>query len=291
VRRVTGSDDDLPALPGGAICKVPRCDRTEANIGSGYCSDAHRKKGVDLGLDPACLMCHQFPRTNAKSLFCGRNCSDRATRGAPMLLEVPTKDPRFTDVSHQFTTAWKHTSSPPRVARVYKVILPQSSLTAYETYKARVEAAGQFVPKGQAAGNERRRWHGTKRQCRIGDDPKNLTPCRNSDCNLCRILKASYDVKLSNVGMFGKGIYTSATSSKSDTYTKGSSSGSPYKAMFLNRVVVGRGRILKNADNTLRSCPDGYNSVIANPGQGLNYDELIVYDNDAIRVSWLILYG
>jgi len=107
---------------------------------------------------------------------------------------------------------------------------------------------------------------------------------------VCNILKGSYDVKYAAIGMFGKGIYTSATSSKSDTYTRGATAGSPYKAMFLNRVAVGKGKILTAADNTLRTAPAGFDSVIANPGSGLNYDELIVYDNAAIRTSWLLLY-
>ena len=36
--------------------------------------------------------------------------------------------------------------------------------------------------------------------------------------------------------------------------------------------------------------PQQYSQVIANPGSGLNYDELIVYNNDAIRPSWFLLY-
>ncbi|KAG8901338.1 hypothetical protein FRC00_001934 [Tulasnella sp. 408] len=60
--------------------------------------------------------------------------------------------------------------------------------------------------------------------------------------------------------------------------------------MFLNRVAVGKGKILTSADNSLRAAPAGFDSIIANPGSGLNYDELIVYDNNAIRTSWLLLY-
>jgi len=209
---------------------------------------------------------------------------------APLLLEVPSSDPRYSDISGQFTKAWKHTATAPRVARVYKIILPQSSLDTYEDYKARVEASGAFVNKGLPEGNEKRRWHGTRRSCQIGDDPKQLTPCKSTSCKVCCIIRSSYDVMFAATGMFGRGIYTSATSSKSDTYTRGASAGSPYKAMFLNRVVVGKGKLLTHSDKTLAGPPDGYHSVIANPGFGLNYDELVVYDNDAIRASWLLLY-
>ncbi|KAG8985835.1 hypothetical protein FRB90_004419 [Tulasnella sp. 427] len=248
------------------------------------------RQGVKDGLDPGCLYCKDMPRDGPHSLFCGGQCSQKATNAAPILLEVPTSDPRFTDVAGQFKTAWKHTANPPRVAKVYKVILPQSLIDKYDTYKRNLEAAGNFTAKGMQPANERRRWHGTRRTCKVGDDPKNLSFCNNTQCSVCLILKNSYDVKFAAAGMFGKGIYTSATSSKSDTYTRGAAPGSPYKAMFLNRVAVGKGKILTSADSSLRASPAGFDSVIANPGSGLNYDELIVYDNDAIRTSWLLLY-
>ncbi|KAG8896987.1 hypothetical protein FRC01_011523, partial [Tulasnella sp. 417] len=301
-----------PSFPtpfGGKPCKIARCNRTE-EYGSGYCSAAHRKQGVKDGLDPACLYCKDMPRDGPKSLFCGTKCSQAATRAAPILLEVPTSDPRFADgkltltefrsitytsqcfsVAGQFKTAWKHNNNPPKVAKVYKIILPQSLIDSYDTYKRNLESTGNFAGKGMEPANERRRWHGTRRICKIGDDPKNLKFCANAQCSVCLILKNSYDVKFAAAGMFGKGIYTSATSSKSDTYTRGAAPGSQYKAMFLNRVAVGKGKILTSADSSLRVAPAGFDSVIANPGSGLNYDELIVYDNNAIRTSWLLLYG
>ncbi|KAG8896611.1 hypothetical protein FRB99_008800 [Tulasnella sp. 403] len=272
-------------------CKIPDCNKSEQSPGSGYCSYTHRKLGVTKGIDPGCLKCKELPRLNDKTHFCGDKCEKDATSKAPLLLEVPTTDPRFTDVAGQFKTAWKHNNSPPRVAKIYKIILPKTSLDAYETYKRTIEAAGSFSKRKMQPGNERRRWHGTRRQCKIGDDSSNLKFCSNSGCSLCCILKNSYDVKFAAAGMFGKGIYTSATSSKSDTYTRGAVAGSPYKAMFLNRVVVGQGKILTSADSSLTEAPTGFHSVIANPGSGLNYDELIVYNNDAIRPSWLLLYN
>lgn len=80
--------------------------------------------------------------------------------------------------------------------------------------------------------------------------------------------------------------------------------------MFLNRVVVGNGHILTAAQNNLTAPPSGFDSVsdfvipgpqqflirasghqvIANAGQALKNDELIVYNNDAIRTSWLLIY-
>ena len=80
-----------------------------------------------------------------------------------------------------------------------------------------VEARGNFVSKGKSAGNENRRWHGTRRRCNIGDKGF-ITPCTDYKCSLCSILKTSFDIKFfkgaTGWGRFGVGIYTSSTSSK-----------------------------------------------------------------------------
>ncbi|THG97195.1 hypothetical protein EW026_g4756 [Hermanssonia centrifuga] len=60
--------------------------------------------------------------------------------------------------------------------------------------------------------------------------------------------------------------------------------------MLLNDVVLGKTVKLKVSDPTLNQPPNGYNSVIGEPGGDLNYDESIVYQNDAIRPMFLIIY-
>jgi hypothetical protein len=79
--------------------------------------------------------------------------------------------------------------------------------------------------------------------------------------------------------------------------------------MLLSKVVVGRGYKMTSPDFTLTKPPPGYDSVsvdikivvcqslitnrqvLAEAGPiGLNYDELVVYNNDAIRPSYLVMY-
>lgn len=76
---------------------------------------------------------------------------------------------------------------------------------------------------------------------------------------------------------FGKGLYTSSTSSKSsfmfrfligyadvvirsDDYSTNKSS-SPYKAILLNKVVVGKGYKVTENNTSLTAPPTGYDSV------------------------------
>ncbi|PVF90825.1 hypothetical protein CPB86DRAFT_878821 [Serendipita vermifera] len=98
---------------------------------------------------------------------------------------------------------------------------------------------------------------------------------------------------------FGRGIYTSATSSKSDGYSVNLASStvgaySSLKAMLLTKVVVGRGKKLNYGDTSLTSPPSGFDSVIGEPAGvslgDLNYDELVVYENNAVIPAFLIIY-
>lgn len=87
----------------------------------------------------------------------------------------------------------------------------------YPDHSDKVETKGKFFSKDVSRGNERRRWHGTKRTCNIGDEGKTQL-CTAPSCSLCGIIKNSFDLSFSakNTGFkrFGTGIYTSSTSSK-----------------------------------------------------------------------------
>jgi hypothetical protein len=213
-----------------------------------------------------------------------------------MLLHIPKGHDSFNDVVNQLKKSWRHTNKAvPTVHYVYKIVGTKKSITAYDTYRAQVEARGHFSSRGMSEGNERRRWHGTTRTCNLGDNPANLAFCGSTTCSLCSILQTSFRLaafgKQTGWGRFGAGIYTSSTSSKSNDYSKGPKS-SPYTAIILTRVVVGRGQKITQDSTTLTGPAQGYDSVLGEVGAGgnLNYDELVVYRDDAVRPSYLVLY-
>lgn len=169
-------------------------------------------------------------------------------------------------------------------------------MQTYEKYRNDVEKRGNFKAVKLSAGNERRRWHGTNRDCNIGD-AGNVSFCSSATCSLCCILKTSYKLqafgKKTGWGRFGAGIYTSSTSSKSNDYSRntGIVATSSWKAVMLNRVVVGKGYKIQRDNSSLTGPPANYDSVLGEAGVNLNHDELIVYTDDAIRPSWLVMYG
>ncbi|KAJ2932510.1 hypothetical protein H1R20_g4584, partial [Candolleomyces eurysporus] len=246
----------------GQTCGAPGCTNPPHHS-SDYCSIAHKTLAENL-----CLMCLQAPKM-ANSHFCSQTCVDDAEQKGPTILEVPLGHSTFKSVADQFKASWRHGSTCPAVRRIYKIMMPPGKLANYEAYKAAVEAKGQFVAQGRSAGNENRRWHGTRRLMFI-------------------VLYHPELVRYHSMG-FGKGIYTSSTSSKSNDYSHNDCK-SNLKAILLNKVVVGKGCKMLQDNTTLTAAPAGYDSVLAEKGGSLNYDELVVYNNDSIRPSFLVMY-
>ncbi|KIJ11977.1 hypothetical protein PAXINDRAFT_163988 [Paxillus involutus ATCC 200175] len=217
-----------------------------------------------------CLLCGKAAK---KGCFCSQACAAKAEKNAPALLEVPTGHDTFKSVSDQFNASWRHQTSCPAVRRIYK---------------------GQFAAAGRSAGNENRRWHGTTRECLLGDNG-NSKLCSSQTCSLCGILRTSYSLNLfgkkTGWGRFGAGIYTSSTSSKSNDYSNNVKP-SNQKAILLNKVVVGKGYKMTQDNTTMTAPPPGHDSVLAEVvvGGSLNYDELVCYTENAIRPSYLLIY-
>jgi len=191
-------------------------------------------------------------------------------------------------VVKQFTDQWKHPTQVPTVVRLWKIYGDRTVFDRFSRYQLEVERR-----TGLEGGNTRRRFHGTIRACRLGDTPLDGAICREEACNMCRIIESSFQLaragERTNFGRFGEGIYTSATSSKANDYYGGSAS--PNRAMLLNDVVMGKVIKLTTNTPTLTQPPAGHDAVIGEPGGDLNYDECIVYTNDAIRASYLIVYN
>ncbi|KAI0080964.1 ADP-ribosylation, partial [Panus rudis PR-1116 ss-1] len=274
------------------ICRIPGCGKPVHRPATGqpskYCGLAHKTLA-----ETACIWCRKAPKQGDRH-FCGPLCADEARKKGPMIVEIPDDHEVFHSVEAQFKTSWRHGDRVcPTVRRIYKVIAEQSSLDKYDAYRAAVEARGQFVKDGRSAGNENRRWHGTTRECRLGDKG-HVQFCSSTKCSLCCIMKTSYDLNLwgkkTGWGRFGAGIYTSSTSSKSNDYSSNVDPNAALKAIILNKVVVGKGYKMTQDNTSLTAPPNGFDSVLAEKGSRLNHDELVVYTNDAIRPSYLVMY-
>lgn len=260
----------------------------EFGVEGKYCTLQHKNTAAEKRY---CLFCHRAPIRVGH--FCSRTCAAQSQDQAPCLLLVPSTHSTFKSVRYQFKKSWRHTDKKrPHVRAVYKIICSKKSNDDYESYRDFIESMRKFTSAGRTAGNERRRWHGTTRDCPLGD-VGNSNLCLSQTCSLCGIIRTSFDMAFfgqkTGWGRFGRGIYTSSTSSKSDDYSQNKLP-SNWKALLLNKVVVGRGHKMIQ-DEPLRTGPPlGFDSTLGEAGGSLNYDELVVYDNRAIKPSYLVMY-
>ncbi|KIO25033.1 hypothetical protein M407DRAFT_211148, partial [Tulasnella calospora MUT 4182] len=143
--------------------------------------------------------------------------------------------------------------------------------------------------------NERLVFHGTPRHCSVGESNSLTDLCSKPRCSLCGVLRKSFSVERAgtapdrNFMRFGRGIYTSNVSSKADDYTNTL----PYsnnKVIVIAKALLGRAGILHQTTQTLIGPPAGFDSVLGEVGVDLNYDEQVLYRDDAIRPAYVIIY-
>ena len=195
------------------------------------------------------------------------------------------------DLISQFTNAWR-SGNAPRVERVYEVRPSPILVESHKRY-------------AKLVGNVRRRFHGTRAACSFGVD-LGAAPCDDSRCALCSILSTSFSIRHAGTGpnaarvafgaaaglRYGRGLYFSATSSKSNDYAAGSERilhGRRWRTLFVASVAAGKAYCTYDKELDLTKPPDGYDSVVGEVGPHLNYDELVVYDQDAALPSFLLV--
>ena len=91
---------------------------------------------------------------------------------------------------------------------------------------------------------------------------------------------------------YGRGLYFSATSGKSNDYATGSERlrhGRLWRTLFLAKVAAGTAFRTTEAELDITRPPDGYDSVVGNVGPNLNYDELVVYKEAAALPEFLVV--
>jgi len=118
--------------------------------------------------------------------------------------------------------------------------------------------------------------------------------CESTLCNLCQIVKESFS--MSHCGerhpfrRFGRGIYITPCSSKADDYTLNLYKSGGKHVVLLARVVLGNTYTRYRNDATLSAAPPGFHSIHGKAGKDLNYEEMAVYTDHAIRPAYVLVY-
>ncbi|KAJ3763958.1 hypothetical protein EV360DRAFT_77911 [Lentinula raphanica] len=220
-------------------------------------------------------------------------------RRSSRILPLDSSDPMFVQVERLFSKGWRHRQKPrPVIQGIFKILSSDESLEAYAIYKSQVQAFN-LLSRYKKGANEQLCFHGTRRSCALGDDSDQLFLCNSAECSLCCIIRGSFDIARSgdanSFKRFGAGIYTTSCSSKADDYYSVGRSRQQHpqdlRVLLLNRVVVGKPHNRRHNATHMNQPPSGHHSVIGLPGVDLNFEETVVYHNDAIRPAYLVVYG
>ncbi|CBJ32324.1 conserved unknown protein [Ectocarpus siliculosus] len=157
-------------------------------------------------------------------------------------------------------------------------------------------------------GNLCQRFHGTScnEGCNFMVDPQGgQAPCGKSSCSVCNICKLGFKLGANVAGTaratgfplrYGEGVYLTSVSGKANDYASRSAkkigNDSELRCMFVANVAVGRTFKTKSTSLPANQCPPpGYQSVVGEVGRGLNFDEFVVYDEEAALPTHLIVYA
>ncbi|KAG7089294.1 hypothetical protein E1B28_010992 [Marasmius oreades] len=231
-----------------------------------------------------------IPQTGPAVRDSRRHTPKESTR----LIPLKTSNPKYQEIRALFLKGWKHPEKDrPIIQGIYLIVYPSERLEPYRKYRSHVERLNlrSGFDKGS---NEQLLFHGTTRLCALGDSNRSIVPCSLSTCSLCCIISKLYDVRKCGskhkFRRFGTGLYTTSCSSKADDYFHAGGKDSKYRTLLVNRVVVGKPCIRRYNATNLTEPPPGHQSIIGVPGADLNYEETVVYDNNAIHPAFMIAY-
>jgi len=273
-----------------------------------YCTISRCNKKIECKDYNLCLVhIRELNSTNFPSTIQLKSPQNLTTH----LIEIPRGTSEFTSTEQKFLTDWvKENTQGLRVDAIYNILLPQSIVANYKTYRAGVESRGNFKSLGLQEGNERLLYHGTDHDCAVIYAAVIQRLCKSSNCAGCGILMNSFNI--SKVGInkqgrtfqrLGQGLYFTPFSSKAHFYGhKGAKphpneSGRTCRMMFMTKVVLGKAWQPNRVDQNCRSPPSGFDSTwgrkgtCPHGGAVLNYEEYAVYRHDACLPTKYISYS
>ena len=209
-------------------------------------------------------------------------------QGKQTLIKLNNDQRTFKDITAHFMKEWvkvtKQCPKPPIPTAVYAIQNPPLT-KKFHVY------GEQLRSDIRKTSNSDLFFHGTKLNCDI------LTTsecCDDDDCGVCGISKNGFDPALVGKNIprfqrFGKGIYLAPNSSKCHDYTQGNPQYG-FRAQLLCLVACGAKYELLNDNTALVSPPDKFHSVHGKAGGSLNYDEIVVYQAEAVLPQYIVVY-
>uniref|UniRef100_A0A7S4Q5R8 PARP catalytic domain-containing protein n=1 Tax=Alexandrium monilatum TaxID=311494 RepID=A0A7S4Q5R8_9DINO len=255
------------------VCIRPGCGEPawDGQVGS-FCRSVCR----DAGPLPESLLCARpecsRPSWNGQpGEFCSRSCQAAvlaAMRPAP---GTQVSQGKFEELQAQFLSKWKAEGDPPAIASIWHV----HNEALLERHKAYCEGLGEvpLKPPGRNPGNQQRRFHATTMLCDFSG-----SPCSAAGCSTCSIIRSGFKLNCVQNGFYGRGIYSTSTSSKAYQYGN-------KRAMLVVGVAVGVAETFAGNGPSQGPLPSGCHSRLVSKFN----DEIVVFEESAIVPMYLMV--
>ena len=193
----------------------------------------------------------------------------------------------YKEIAKHFTKEWvKLTAAvkaPPQPVAIFG-IQNRSTEKKYKMY-------GHGIRQQKRGSNSDLFFHGTKLLCNL---VSTKVCCDDSECGVCGISLRGFDkdrigMNIPRFQRFGQGIYLAPNSSKCHDYTQGNPQYG-LRAQLLCLVAQGAQHELMQDNTKLTEAPEGFDSVYGRKGGSLNYDEVVVYEVDAVWPQYVVVY-
>ena len=193
----------------------------------------------------------------------------------------------FERLKRSFAATWCHEKGPlPTIYFILEILNPALE-QRFKAYISRLPPLYRCIEEF---------YHGTAFKCRMprGD------VCSNAECGACGIAKKGFDPeRISSQAWqrFGKGFYFAVNSSKAydyplSLYHHPRAQQLRHRCLLVCEVAPGRKHFVYQDDRSLKGLPLGCHSVYGKANRspsGLNYDEIVVYQTEAIRPRYILV--
>lgn len=216
-----------------------------------------------------------------------RPTTPRKSQSRPVLLRLRKDQSTYKEIADHFKKEWvKVTPANPNPPEPIAIYATQNQILEKKFHRY----AQQIRQHGKAS-NSGRFYHGTKIKCNLLSTD---AYCNDPDCGVCGISVNGFDASrigsnIPHFKRFGHGIYLAPNSSKCHDYTQGMTEYG-VRAQLLCLVACGAKFELKFNDTALLQPPTNFDCVYGRSGGTLNYDEIVVYDVDAVMPQYIIVY-
>lgn len=200
------------------------------------------------------------------------------------IVKLDSRKSEYKQAYDQFMSSWVKNPPPPDPVAIYAI----SNKTVFDNFKSYVKRQKKNHSDSTTSYN----FHGTSLLCNLLQTNK---LCSTTECGICGISRLGFSQDLIGTNIprfmrFGKGFYLAPNSSKCHDYTRGDDEYG-VRAQLLCSVASGTKFTTEKNRECLVKPPRDCDSVHGVRGSELNYEEIVVYDGDAVLPEFIIVYN